>query len=68
MKIRLDQNEGIDAGKAIEVEAHDRTPSGRVSLTIWNGAKHAKIALTAKQAQQVSMALIAAFGGGGDAG
>lgn len=68
MKIRLDQDEGMDAGKAIEVEASDRTPSGVVSVTIWNGSSHTSIELTAERARQVAMALIAAFGGGGDAG
>ena len=70
MKIRLDENEGLDAGKAIEVEkqGENLSPSGRVSVTIWNGGEHTSVELTAERAQQVAMALIKAFGGGGDAG
>ena len=68
MKIRLAEKEGLDAGKAIEVEARNQSPSGRVSVTIWNGAEHTSVELTAERARQVAMALITAFGGGGDAG
>jgi hypothetical protein len=68
MKIRLDQNEGLDPGNAIEIEARNRSPSGCVSVTIWNGATHTSVELPAERARQVAMALISAFGGGGDAG
>lgn len=68
MKIRLDEGDGLDTGSAIEVEARNLTPSGRVSVTIWNGKEHTSVELTAERARQIAMALIAAFGGGGDAG
>lgn len=68
MKIRLDKAQGIAPGNAIEVEADKRTPSGCACVTIWNDETHTSIALTAEQARQVASALIAAFGGGSDAG
>ena len=68
MKIRLGEKEGLDAGKAIEVEARNQSPSGRVCVTIWNDQTHTSVELTGERARQVAMALITAFGGGGDAG
>lgn len=68
MKVRLDENEGLDAGKAIQVEKSNQSSSGRVSVTIWNGEEHLSVELTGERARQVAMALISAFGGGGDAG
>jgi len=68
MKIRLDHKEGLGAGQAIEVEATSRSPSGCVTVTVWNGGNHASVDLTAERARQIAMALISAFGGGGDAG
>lgn len=68
MKVRLDEDEGLDPGTAIEVEKSNQSPSERVSVTIWNGEAHASVELTGERARQVAMALISAFGGGGDAG
>lgn len=68
MKIRLDEKEGLREGQAIEVEASSRSPSGCVTVTIKNGAAQASVDLPAERARQIAMALITAFGGGGDAG
>jgi len=68
MKIRLDEDHGVPTDSAIEVAAEKLTPSGRVTVTIWNGDTSTSIELPAEQARQVAAALIAAFGGGGDAG
>jgi hypothetical protein len=68
MKIRLDQTDGLDTGTAIEIEACNPLPARAVSVRLWNGEEHAAIELNAERAQQVAMALIAAFRAGGDAG
>ena len=68
MKIRLDEKEGLSTGQAIEVECSNRSRSGHVTVTVWNEEAHTSVDLTAERARQVAMALISAFGGGGDAG
>lgn len=66
MKIRLDQQEGLHPGHAIEIAGGK--PSAHVAVTIWNDDTHTSVQLSAERARQVAMALISAFGGGGDAG
>lgn len=68
LKVRVDESEGLKAGTAIEVEARNLSPTGRVSVTIWNEETSASVELDGARARQVAMALITAFGGGGDAG
>jgi hypothetical protein len=64
MKIKID----CEAAGAIEVSACQPTPPGQVVVTISDGAQKASTTLTGAQARQVAGALIAACGGGGDAG
>jgi hypothetical protein len=68
MKVRVDDTKGLEAGKAIEVYKSNQSSSGLVSVTIWNGDIYTSVELTGERARQVAMALIVAFGGGGDAG
>lgn len=68
MRIKLDEKEGLETGCAIQVEKRDQSPNGRVSVSVWNGKEHASVDLGPERARQVAMALITAFGGGGDAG
>jgi hypothetical protein len=68
MKIRLDEKDGLDSGKAIEIQARNQSPSGRVTVTVWNDEVHTSVELNGQRARQIAMALIVAFGGGGDAG
>lgn len=68
LKVRIDEGEGLAAGTAIVVEARTLSPSGKVSVTIWNDEVSTSVELNGERARQVAMALISAFGGGGDAG
>lgn len=69
MKIRLDEEEGLAAGTAIEVEAGEsRTPESRVTVGIWNDDVYASVELTAERARQLAAALISTSTGGSDAG
>ena len=68
LKVRLGESEGLDPGTAIVVEKKNLAPTGRVSVTITNEETSTSVELTGERARQVAMALISAFGSGGDAG
>ncbi|MDO9383714.1 MAG: hypothetical protein Q7T86_12700 [Hyphomicrobiaceae bacterium] len=68
LKVRLDADEGLKAGTAIQVESRNLSPDTPVCVTISNEEVSTSVELNGEQARQLAMALISACGGGGDAG